>query len=192
MNDFDEKIISMWSSTLENYRQIYCFIHLERNAKKRSLNKDDKVIILEDIQYLAESLSQDEFDTRWKLTKEAWKEMDKTEVNNFLDYFESQYVTKHKNWFIGICPVGLGNSNNAIEGFNCTLKRRFTNYERQDIVSYFKVLVFNSVGSFLKYNEADDFLHKLCSRRRRTRRSLRLLILPSLGFSSRTCAKSYL
>jgi len=134
MNDFDEKIIAMWSKTTQNYRQTYCFIHLQRNVKKRTLSKDVKSQILEDIDYLAESTSSDEFDKRWEITKKSWQDKKKEDVTAFLTYFEEQYIKKHRNWFLGVCPVGLGNSNNAIEGFNCSFKRQFTNYERQDIV----------------------------------------------------------
>ena len=89
--------------------------------------------ILKDIDYLAESTSKEEFDKRWLLIKQYWLSKDEKEILDFIDYFEKQYVNKNSNWYLGICPIGLGNTNNALERFNCSFKKNFTNYERQDI-----------------------------------------------------------
>ena len=92
MNDFDEKIISMWKSELLDFKQLYCFIHLQRNAKKRNIPKEFKTEILGDIDYLAESASEDEFQKRWDLTKDNWISKDNEEIKTFTNYFEDQNI----------------------------------------------------------------------------------------------------
>ena len=136
MNDFDQKIVSMWKNEIQDFVQLFCFVHLQRNVKKRLLPKDSKKEILKDIDFLALSTSLDEFNARWLLVKNYWKEKNEEKINNFLTYFEEQYITKNSNWFLGVCPIGLGNTNNSIEGFNCALKKNFVNYQRQDIVRF--------------------------------------------------------
>jgi len=91
---------------------------------------------LDNTSHLAERTSKEEFQTRWRLTKESWQEMEDETVKNFLTYFENQYINKNQNWYLRICPIGIGNTNNALEGFNCAFKRHYTSYERQDIVRF--------------------------------------------------------
>ena len=134
MNDFDEAFNTTWKNLLEDHIQLNCYIHLERNVKKRSLEKDIKKIILSDILYLSESTHTSEFKKRWELTKKSWEAINKPSVNDFLKYFQAQYIDKNQNWYLGICPIGLGNTNNALEGFNCAFKRNYVNFQRQDIV----------------------------------------------------------
>jgi len=91
--------------------------------------------ILNDIDYLAESNSQETFNKLWLLIKKSWLSKGKQEINDFTNYFEGQYIKKNSNWYLGSCPIGFGNFNNALEGFNCAFKKNFSNYERQDIVN---------------------------------------------------------
>ena len=71
MNDFDPAMISAWKELPREPIQLNCFVHLERNVKKRAIAKEFKQRILDNISYLAESTSKEEFQTRWKLTKES-------------------------------------------------------------------------------------------------------------------------
>jgi len=64
MNDFDEKLSSMWKSQYANSNQLFCFVPLQRDVKKRPLPKESKESILANIDYLAESVSEEEFSKR--------------------------------------------------------------------------------------------------------------------------------
>lgn len=136
MNDFDPAIIAMWKSLSQEPLRLNCYLHLERNVKKQSLPKGTKSKVVEDIQYLAESTCLPEFNKRWLLIKNSWVSRENEKMKEFSEYFENQYITKNNNWYVGICTIGIGNTNNALEGFNSAIKKHFTQYERQDIVVY--------------------------------------------------------
>ena len=85
MNDFDEEIIGMCKDMLSGHVQLNCYVHLERNANKRSLPKELKPEIIADVKYLSESISPEEFQKRWILTKDSWISKNNQDVNDFLD-----------------------------------------------------------------------------------------------------------
>lgn len=160
MNDFDEAMVSMWKSLDPEPLQLNCYIHLERNVKRRSLPKDMKKRILDDIIYLSESSNEDEFIYRWQLVKESWSCYNNDLVTEFTNYFENQYISKHKNWYLGICPIGLGNTNNALEGFNRAFKENYSEYQRQDIVRSFNFSLNYFLGSVCENDEGYCILYQ--------------------------------
>ena len=117
---------------------IPCYIHLERNVKKRILPKEHKSNILEDIRLISKSVNQEEFNLRNDLFYKKWRLLKNDEIEKFLDYFKAQYLDKHSNWYLGGANIpGVGNTNNSIEGFNCAFKKHFTDYTMMDIVKHF-------------------------------------------------------
>ena len=129
--------MSSINTVFNNVIIIPCFAHLLRNIKKRDLPKELKSNVLEDITFLSNSTSPEEFDFRYNLIINHWKDYKDKKIDDFIEYFDQYYISKNKNWYLGSVNVpGIGNTNNCIEGFNCAIKRHFLDYTRQDIVIF--------------------------------------------------------
>ena len=118
-------------------------MHLQRNVKKRAIPKNLKSEILDDIDILSQSIKLEQFNLRYRFFKEFWEAKKNGEIDEFISYFSDQYITKNSNWYVAAPGLpGLGNTNNAIEGFNCAFKKHFSEYTILDIVTLFGFLFY--------------------------------------------------
>lgn len=51
---------------------------------------------------------------------------DDEDLLEFGEYFIKYYLDKNSGWHVAASPIGYGNHNNFIEGFNEYLKSEFT------------------------------------------------------------------
>jgi hypothetical protein len=59
-------------------------------------------------------------------------------LKDFVKYFEKEYAISNQEWYVGASPIGIGNTNNGIEGLNQAIKMHFTNYTIQDLCTLVK------------------------------------------------------
>jgi len=68
-------------------------------------------------------------------------------LNELTSSFEDQ--EKNKSWYLGTYPIGLGNTNNSLGGFNTTFEKNFSNFQKQDIVKTLNKQDLVIIGIFL-------------------------------------------
>lgn len=112
-----------------NTNTLMCWFHVRNNLKKnvRKLVQDPTKSkeILDDIYFLQVAATPADFETALNLfLKKHSKEA------GFVDYFKSEWVTKHPNWYEGILR-NFPSTNNALESFNNVIKQHHTYRERE-------------------------------------------------------------
>lgn len=111
---------------------LMCFFHLKKalnNAKYHT--KENKIAIIKDIDVLQQCETKEVFKHVIELFIHKWIEREP----DFIEYFKAEWINKNPNWF-SAANLKAPNTNNAMEGFNSTLKRDFTLRERQPLTEF--------------------------------------------------------
>lgn len=101
---------------------IMCFAHVLRNVDKRKFNsKNNKKIIMDDIRKLQQAPDKSTFSFMSKLFCEEWTPVEA----EFVEYFKTQWLGVHCNWFEG-AAMYAPSTNNAQESVNGVIKKKVT------------------------------------------------------------------
>lgn len=99
---------------------IMCFAHVLRNVDKRKFNsKNNKKIIMDDIRKLQQAPDKSTFSFMSKLFCEEWTPVEA----EFVEYFKTQWLGVHCNWFEG-AAMYAPSTNNAQESVNGVIKKK--------------------------------------------------------------------
>ncbi|RNA08219.1 hypothetical protein BpHYR1_013466, partial [Brachionus plicatilis] len=146
--DGAEAITNDFSSAFSSFfeRRVMCFIHFIGKIDSKltqffsSTLKDLIAQIRQDILQLQLCESEDIFDAALKF---FFLELEC--LNNFLDYFSSEWTTSLKGWFEGYA-LGLPSTNNAIEAWNRVIKVEATMRERHNLEVFLSIAEKDMVG----------------------------------------------
>lgn len=101
---------------------VMCYAHVLRNCRKRPFtSKNNKQLILDDIQKMQVAPNRPTFEMMSKLFIEKWKTMEP----DFAAYFQKEWLGAHCNWFEGAAEY-TASTNNGQEGHNAVIKRTIT------------------------------------------------------------------
>lgn len=101
---------------------IMCWAHVDRNIRKRSLNsKTNKPLIKEDLRLIQTAPTKAIFEMMATLFCEKWSTVEK----EFIEYFKTQWMGVHCNWYEGVAEF-TPSTNNALESHNSVIKRKVT------------------------------------------------------------------
>jgi transposase-like protein len=90
--------------------------------------KENVVKILKDIDLLQLSQNEEIFEKASRMFVAKWKE----EQDEFIKYFQNEWLVLNRNWFEGIQKM-IPSTNNALEAFNRVIKDENTLRERLPI-----------------------------------------------------------
>ena len=145
MGDASESIYNASIAVFGNsHRHGMCSVHVFRNVEKKiasfvptKFRKD----LRSDLKFLENLPSTSLFEAGIKLFEEKWE----GRIPEFLDYFFNEWIdSKFCYWYRGAIPVGFSHTNNGIEAFNSSIKKKYTNWERlhfQDFLSMIKNII---------------------------------------------------
>lgn len=101
---------------------VMCYAHVLRNCCKRPFtSKNNKQLILDDIQKMQVAPNKPTFNMMNKLFIEKWKTIEP----DFVAYFQKEWLGAHCNWFEGAAEY-TASTNNGQEGHNAVIKRKIT------------------------------------------------------------------
>jgi hypothetical protein len=113
----------------QTFVRIMCWVHMLRYTEKR-LNstelKEFKDNILKDIHILQKCISQKHFQYACGLFFTKWQTINNASLNNFLDYFNNEWILSSNScWYEGACDR-VPKQNNALESNNLVIKTHHT------------------------------------------------------------------
>lgn len=133
--------------------KIMCYYHMITNVE-RNKNKVDKSVwpdVKKDIEAFHLAPSTLNFKKALRLFMLKYKEQDK-----FCDYFRKTWVEQNPNWYEGVKHF-TPSTNNALEGFNNSIKRDFS-YRRRLSLPDFSKLMYEIVETIsTKYINGEKF-----------------------------------
>lgn len=101
---------------------IMCYAHVIRNCRKRPFSsKNNKQLILDDIQKMQLAPNRSTFNMMKILICEKWIHVE----SDFVSYFKKEWLGAHCNWFEGAAEY-TASTNNGQEGHNAVIKRKIT------------------------------------------------------------------
>jgi hypothetical protein len=161
LSDGSEAVVRAVKTVLpDNVHHILCYFHMmqaiERQVKKKS-NAAKRGTIYWSIKCLKETQTLTQFSEMWfDLFLPYWKSENIEE--EFINYFESQYIKSHLLWFDGAAYPGKSRTNNSVESFNKEIKRTYTQYKKLHPLHFIKLLskIFRDY-SILKKNSFDEY-----------------------------------
>lgn len=99
---------------------IMCFAHVIRNIDKRKFNSsNNKKLIIDDIKKLQQAPDEKTFMFMSKQFCLKWKPVEE----DFIAYFEAQWLGRHRNWYEG-AAIYTPSTNNAQESVNGVIKKK--------------------------------------------------------------------
>lgn len=111
---------------------LMCNFHMKKALLSAPYkNKDNKILIKNDINVLEQCQSKQIFDHELKLFLEKWQ----AKEPEFVAYFKKEWVSKNPHWY-ACANLKAPNTNNGTEGTNLTLKRDHTLRERQPMTQF--------------------------------------------------------
>ena len=117
-----------------------CYFHVKQACKARLRGKSliEQKVVLDDIDRLHSSVSQLEYDEIYTELTARWR----VQYPDFDDYFREQWHhTVFDQWKVFNSAPGVSTTNNAIEGFNSSLKRIYTNHARHTLPALVEILL---------------------------------------------------
>lgn len=120
-------------------RIVMCYFHVKYAIKKHFRGVNAEAIFC-DIDMIRNSPTQRIFERAVELFEDKWKEVEP----GFCTYFVRNWVRMRSGWYEGFEP-GCASTNNAVEGFNGTLKQHYTYHKLLQIG-----VLFNSLGRVLR------------------------------------------
>ncbi len=121
VNIYRDALISIYP----NIETLMCYFHVVNCCKKnlRSHQAPTQKVIIDEIYNLHSSVSQQEFEGRYREVSARWR----NEVPEFARYFHTQWFLGNFNdWQIYCSAPGVASTNNALESFNNIIKRCYT------------------------------------------------------------------
>lgn len=116
---------------------LMCGFHMKKALLgAQYLKKENKARIKNDVDILEQCSNKEVFEHVLELFLSKWR----THESAFVEYFVKEWVKKNPNWFAA-ANLKVPNTNNAIEGFNSTLKRDHTLRERQPMTQFAKTFI---------------------------------------------------
>ena len=112
--------------------RLMCFFHVIKNLEtyfKPLTKKGVRLHLKEDIYALQSCSDKNKFSKAAALFMVKWRKKDDSRINDFLDYFEREWLIKYPNWFEG-AAVEQPSTNNGIESTNAIIKKEHTMRER--------------------------------------------------------------
>lgn len=108
-----------------------CWAHVIRNVDQRlrSVPSPSKERLRYDICSIQLAISQTEFDSMVVMFLQKWNSHIDSCVNEFVSYFEQQWISHLPNWYEGFTPNGPS-TNNGLESTNRYFKEKTTFRER--------------------------------------------------------------
>lgn len=126
-----------------------CYAHVIRNRRKRPFSsKNNKPLILDDIRKMQLAPSRKVFDDMTQMFKNKWYELE----NNFVDYFEKEWLGPHSNWFEGASHY-TPSTNNALESHNATIKRKVTFRRKLPLNEFLNAMLAMTAGISIQFTE---------------------------------------
>ena len=99
---------------------------------------EEQKCVLEEIDSLHSSISQVEYDERYAQMSDRWR----LQFPDFEQYFRMQWHnTVFDQWKVFNSAPGVVNTNNAVESFNATLKRIYTNHSRHTLPALVDIIL---------------------------------------------------
>ena len=116
-----------------------CYFHVVQNITKylRSLPKRTCGAIRADIQALQHAQDDITFRKAATLFLAKWQKEQDPVIQNFIQYFESQWLSANSSWFEGAAS-GFPSTNNGLEATNAWIKRGHTLRERLPVGQFLK------------------------------------------------------
>lgn len=118
---------------------VMCWAHMRRKVVEKSRKfirrKDQQIQLMNDIDRLQQSWSDDIFDMAVELFKLKWKHV----FPEFFSCFESEWLNKNRYWYEGVRPL-TPKTNNALESTNRIIKDEYTMRQRYDFGRFRRVL----------------------------------------------------
>ena len=101
-----------------------CWFHMKCKATDKLALIDDVNLrneMIQNIQVLHNAPSEELFDTAVKLFFKKWRAQKNAQINEYLDYFNSEWIVAHKGWFLGYFHGPT--TNNGLESNNKLIKK---------------------------------------------------------------------
>jgi hypothetical protein len=112
---------------------LMCWFHVRYNIRKRMnlVPKQYTKFVNRSIKMIHNSLCAGSF----KLQVQKFNnKLKRHNLNQFHDYFNKQWIDGNSNWIVFNKPPGYASTNNPIEQFNGTIKKKFTDHIKFNIV----------------------------------------------------------
>jgi hypothetical protein len=121
--------------------RIMCYFHVLHNVEKylKVLPIEVRAEIKRDIDALQTCDSETKFTKAADLFLCKWRLKKNPKINDFLSYFQAEWVEQNNCWYEGAAP-GLPSTNNGIEATNSHIKRENTLRERLPVSQFLSVL----------------------------------------------------
>ena len=125
-----------------------CWFHMKKayegsdsqsKSPFKAIDKDNKARLRYDISILQLSESKEIFDKGFQLFKKKWNDLKDNTINQFLQYFEKEWYTKHPGWYEGFAP-GLPSTNNGLESTNGVIKKDGTTRKRLSLARFLELV----------------------------------------------------
>jgi hypothetical protein len=125
-----------------------------KKAEQLVRPNENVVKVLKDIDLLQLSQNEEIFEKASRMFVAKWKE----EQDEFIKYFQNEWLVLNRNWFEGIQKM-IPSTNNALEAFNRVIKDENTVRERLTI-SRFSIILKEYIRSWsLKYTARTKEVH---------------------------------
>eukprot|EP00477_Mikrocytos_mackini_P000772 GAHX01000828.1.p1 GENE.GAHX01000828.1~~GAHX01000828.1.p1 ORF type:complete len:597 (-),score=41.61 GAHX01000828.1:39-1829(-) len=139
----------------ECIKHIICWAHVARNLNKKipNVNIEIKRRCYSDLNYLQKAPTKTIFDKAVNVFLRKYEEY--PFLDEFLRFFKNNYIDNNCNWWTGYY-LFCSSTNNAIEGFNSAIKRNYTSYRRNHLISLIDVL-----GKVIESKSNNTIYHSL-------------------------------
>ena len=116
----------------------HCWVHVLKGMNKvmKGLPRCLKEEIISDIFFLQLISSKALFEKGWALFLEKWQQIRQTE--ECIVQLNQNYRLNNSNWYEGYA-VHSPSTNNALERFNLTIKTRYTNWGRMNVLEFIRL-----------------------------------------------------
>ena len=155
--DASDAITNGFASVFNLERRIMCHVHVERNLDKHmaSFERSLRDSIKQDFKSLQLASTPEIFAKAISLFNEKYSNGSDA-LQNFLTYFNKQWVEKYPGWYEGYAP-GLPSSNNALESTNRYIKEHSKFSKRHSLSQFLSVVERKIVWHWSK--ERDQRVH---------------------------------
>jgi hypothetical protein len=121
VNIYRDALIAIY----HNIQTLMCYFHVVNCCEKnlRSHPAATQKLICDEIYHLHYSVSQQEFEGRYREVSARWR----IDFPEFARYFNTQWISGHfTNWKIYCSAPSIASTNNALESFNNAIKKCYT------------------------------------------------------------------
>lgn len=122
-----------------SFRRLMCYSHVVKNIDTKLRGLEEGKDLTKDIECLHLCGDDETFTVVSNLFIQKWSESNNTKVKDFVQYFQSTWLTDHKYWYVGArayFPI----TNNGLEATIGTLKNEGTMRERLPVEQFLSLL----------------------------------------------------